>query len=155
MTTPMIILVDLGNSRAFLDSECPSCQLCHHNLRMKANKTDSVKQPDVSSLQYRMSDVLCGRGKSLDDHPGNRDFRAKMRNYCNRYVQAGRREKAMILSLLTNDVVRNGVRFLKKNLTGNWVELDVDEMKQKVNHYTYCMLLSSLVSLLLSTIALL
>lgn len=95
---------------------------------------ESNQTNDKTYSQYTPRDVLCGRGKSLDAHSGNRAFRVMMRDQSEFYENATRQEKGRMLLLLSDEMRAKGVRFLKKDSMGLWQELDADGMKQKVRY---------------------
>jgi hypothetical protein len=88
------------------------------------------------SADYTLDDVLCGRGKLLDTHPGNRAFRARVREQSDQYAQArSRHEKGLVVTKVSEEMKVKGVQFLKSLQTiGSWTALTEEEIKHKVRY---------------------
>lgn len=81
------------------------------------------------------TDVLFGRGRLVQYHPGNiryRDFLDQHREEYDGY-QRNQRRKACID--YTQELLANGTRFLKQNETEMWVVCDFEEVVDKIAQF--------------------
>jgi thiol:disulfide interchange protein len=84
------------------------------------------------------TDVLCGRGKSCNNHNGNIQFITIVKDHVQTYMNLSSRfEKTLLVRNLVHQL-RNeiGVQFLKKSSTSSsfWYPLNEDESNTKVGH---------------------
>lgn len=70
---------------------------------------------DVVVSVVNPNDVLCGRGRCVVKHPGNRAFRFLVRELAEEYAASNPTERSQILCELITHVEQNGGRFLKRN----------------------------------------
>lgn len=84
-------------------------------------------------------DVIFGRGKGYQNHPGNVRMREVIEKYKVRYHSLSRKEKRDLLRLVYNEIVEDGASFLRR-LDGDdaWVKVDADLALQKVSHTLRC-----------------
>ncbi|CAJ1940997.1 unnamed protein product [Cylindrotheca closterium] len=59
-------------------------------------------------------DVLSGRGGATNSHSGNRVFRALVKRYQSKYLQAKKRDKPGVASTIVEAIRRKGGRFLRR-----------------------------------------
>lgn len=95
---------------------------------------------DQTSTAPRPKDVLCGKGKAVFEHVGNRRFRfvilMNIEKYHKQMTKAAR--SAMVKSI-TDQVLSSGARFLKRSdntdeqLDDRWFELSREEARAKVS----------------------
>ena len=78
-------------------------------------------------------DVLLGRGKPLQDNPGNVRYRHFIEESNERYTKASRHLKTAISERLLATVKAQGGRFLKQDENG-WTEADHKEARAKISH---------------------
>jgi hypothetical protein len=78
------------------------------------------------------TDVLLGRGKGNQTHPGNIRFREFLDNYSDEYNKVPRKNRRYIATKLSQMFKSNGVRFLKLNENKEWVESDVATVEDKI-----------------------
>jgi hypothetical protein len=85
-------------------------------------------------------DVLFGRGRPFNDHPGNDRMRKIVEAYKARYAAAEKQEKTLItqevVQIIKNSGKQNG-RFLKQQSKGKdapWFEVSTKEAHKKVGH---------------------
>lgn len=102
-----------------------------------ANLVDSSMLVTISSTSsavtmVRSNDVLLGRGKGSQDHPGNIRFREFLDGYSDVYDKAPRKERRVIATELSSILSLNGVRFLKQNEAKEWVESDAPAIEAKI-----------------------
>jgi len=82
------------------------------------------------------ADVVCGRDKWSQEHPGNQRFRGFVQSHRDRYQGAQRRaDKTCITNEVISLVHRDGGRFLKRDEdSGMWYVLDQVSVHDKVSH---------------------
>jgi len=69
------------------------------------------------------NDVLFGRGGRINEHPGNKKFRAIVNTYKNHYNnQRSKREKRKIINEVIDRIMSMGGIFLEKGPSGNYIE---------------------------------
>lgn len=69
-------------------------------------------------------DVLCGRGGATNTHIGNKRFRSIVSEYQEEYLDARKKEKAVIAKRVVARIHENGGRFLKRDASSDsWVEV--------------------------------
>lgn len=92
----------------------------------------------VSPLcQPTNKDIVCGRGRGLDQHPGNKVFRHFIEGVATAYTHesTSKSYKASISYSIRKQIENEGMRFIKKNDTSSvWRELSISEIKLKVGH---------------------
>eukprot|EP00980_Cylindrotheca_fusiformis_P001236 scaffold331_cov117-Cylindrotheca_fusiformis.AAC.14 len=91
----------------------------------------SLESTPIQSL--RPMDVILGRGRGCQNHPGNIRFRAFLEGYRQQYDSvhlAMRREMATDLCRMLKS---NGIRFLKLNDDLEWVECDAEAVQTKIS----------------------
>jgi hypothetical protein len=70
------------------------------------------------------NDVLCGRGGLTNTHVGNKRFRSIVAEYQEEYLQARKKEKALIATKVVERIRKSGGRFLKRDVNSDlWVEV--------------------------------
>ena len=81
------------------------------------------------------NDVLCGRGGTCFLHEGNRRFRGIVAASLQLYLTTSTRsEKSKIVRDIVEEVLGQGVRFLKPVGACGWYEADVKTARLKVGH---------------------
>lgn len=92
------------------------------------NKTNTT----ISVLD---TDIVCGRGKGLENFPGNRIFRQFIKQHAAEYgnPKASRSERSQVVQFITILLIDEGMRFVKRETKG-WVVLGDHEVKLKVGH---------------------
>jgi hypothetical protein len=80
-------------------------------------------------------DILCGRGRSFQDHSGNRLLRQMVQLNSELYKRAKRSEKAPIARTLVAVFNASGNHFLRRDYTNEcWEAIDDEHAKEKVAH---------------------
>jgi hypothetical protein len=80
------------------------------------------------------NDVLCGRGGATNNHVGNKNFRTIVAEYQKEYLEAKKKEKAVIARRIVARVKEDGGRFLKRDdSTSMWVEVPVKKAVEKTS----------------------
>lgn len=82
---------------------------------------------------FSENDVLFGRGRAIEKHPGNRAFRLYIQQYADEYSRASRAVKSYMLTEILESVKKRGVRMFKFSEGGVWQQADDKEMKLKVS----------------------
>lgn len=83
------------------------------------------------------NDVLFGRGKRFQNHPGNLRMRKIIRKYKKIYMaQKGQHKKRLVVENAYNEIVSGGARFVKQSEDNKneWVEVMMHEALEKVAH---------------------
>eukprot|EP00526_Cylindrotheca_closterium_P017459 CAMPEP_0113624180 /NCGR_PEP_ID=MMETSP0017_2-20120614/12461_1 /TAXON_ID=2856 /ORGANISM="Cylindrotheca closterium" /LENGTH=307 /DNA_ID=CAMNT_0000534195 /DNA_START=55 /DNA_END=978 /DNA_ORIENTATION=- /assembly_acc=CAM_ASM_000147 len=83
------------------------------------------------------NDVLFGRGKRFQNHPGNLRMRKIIRKYKKIYMaQKGQHKKRLVVENAYNEIVSGGARFVKQSEENknDWVEVMMHEALEKVAH---------------------
>jgi hypothetical protein len=78
------------------------------------------------------NDVLLGRGKPIQERPGNVRLREMIDTHKDKYEQKG--AKRIVSAYIVRLVKEEGGRFLKEVEHGGWVEVDDDTARTKVSH---------------------
>ena len=94
----------------------------------------------TTSEEYRTDyatqrDVILGRGKPYQDHPGNLKLANYIEEYRSAYVQADRLEKTCISWKIVQHVKSLNGRFLKMDEESEyWVQVSDEVAREKVSH---------------------
>ena len=91
-------------------------------------------QTDASKgiVEPTFNDVLCGRGKNIQNHSGNIHFRNWSEGYRAEYDKAPRSKRRRIARELACMLERSGVRFLKPTKDNEWTKCDAMEAEDKI-----------------------
>lgn len=79
-------------------------------------------------------DVLFGRGRNLQNHPGNKRFRSLIDRYLDRYEAADKQDKTILAYTIIRIVQEMNGRFLKDVDGAGYVEVDNVVAQAKVAH---------------------
>jgi hypothetical protein len=103
------------------------------SLRTTAQKNDGVDK--VKKQKPGEFDILCGWGRSFQDHSGNRVLRQLVKLHSERYKRAKRSQKAQIASEIVAAFNAAGTHFLKHNDKNEfWEGIDDEVAKDKISH---------------------
>jgi hypothetical protein len=80
------------------------------------------------------NDVLLGRGKPLQQRPGNVRFRELLDKHMDKYEQGAKGAKLKVSAYIVHLVKEEGGRILKELKDGGWVEIDEATARAKVSH---------------------
>ena len=103
-----------------------------------SNSNNNSQWPTVCPVGFVVveptpKDVLLGRGKASQNHPGNVRFREILAMYQEEYNNTQRYKRYDTPKEITRLLLEDGVRFLQKTENGNgWVECDAAEAEKKV-----------------------
>ena len=94
------------------------------------------KSPTKSYVIYDPlpNDILLGRGKPIQQRPGNVRFREMLDKHIGKYDKGEKGAKAGITTSIVHLVKEKGGRFLKELEHGGWVEVDEATARAKVSH---------------------
>ena len=99
----------------------------------RAVDNDNASASIQPSIQPTDQDVLFGKGKRIQYHPGNVQFRAFVVYYSEMYDNARRKQKVALLTHVVLVLRARGVRFFQQSEPGGvWIESDVKDAEKKV-----------------------
>lgn len=100
-----------------------------------ANSIENSSRFNVSKLVVEPTprDVLLGRGRGNQLHPGNIRFRAFLNEFQEEYENTPKYTRIDTPTEITRRLLADGVRFLRKEDNGGgWVEISFGEVERKV-----------------------
>ena len=80
-------------------------------------------------------DVLSGRGKPIQTHPGNLRLGFLVEERINDYIDGNRKAKIEISNSIYDSLVENNCRFLKQDNKGIFFEMNRSEAIRKIEHF--------------------
>jgi hypothetical protein len=92
---------------------------------------DETKSSIITPSRH---DILFGRGRRIRDNPGNLGLLFLVEQERSVYEATDRREKTRIALVIVRMLKAKRSRFLKKNASGIWKEVDEDMAREKVSH---------------------
>jgi hypothetical protein len=112
--------------------------LRNHQIRFE----DAIDPNAERVYKLHKSDVVFGRGRGFQDHPGNQRMRDMIEKYKTQYHSLKREGKRKLVESVYKEIKDGGGRFLKK-LNGEyeediWVVVDRPIAFQKVSHTMRC-----------------
>jgi hypothetical protein len=96
--------------------------------------------PSAPPVEYicdiRSEDVLSGRGGATNSHSGNRVFRTLVKEYQEQYLQAKKRDKPAVASIIVELIRKKGGRFLRRSETSPqghvlWIDIGDERAREK------------------------
>jgi hypothetical protein len=103
------------------------------SLRTNTQHIDGVHK--VKKQKPGEFDILCGRGRSFQDHSGNRVLRQLVKLHSDTYRKAKRSHKALTPSNIVAAFNDSGNQFLKCDDKDEfWEAIDHEVAKEKVSH---------------------
>ena len=91
------------------------------------------QSPPSEAGTLRTDDVLLGRGKNIQEHPGNIQFRKFLEEHRDLYEATPRHNKTLVATQLTQILTSKGIRFLKQDQDKKgWVIADLKEAEEKI-----------------------
>jgi hypothetical protein len=79
-------------------------------------------------------DILLGRGKPIQQRPGNVRYREMVEKYMDRYEEGNRGAKYAVAAYIVHLLKEEGSRFLKETEDGSWAEVDEATARSKTSH---------------------
>jgi hypothetical protein len=94
------------------------------------------ESPTIPHVIYNPgpNDILLGRGKPIQERPGNVRFRDMLDKHLDKYEHGGKGAKVKVGAYIVHIVKEEGGRFLKELKDGGWVEIDEAAARKKVSH---------------------
>jgi hypothetical protein len=109
--------------------------LRNHRIRFE----DAIDPNAERVKKLNKYDIVFGRGRGYQNHPGNLRMREIIDKYKTQYHSLKRQEKREMVEGVYNEIVEDGARFLKKlEDEDTWVKVDVPVALQKVSHTLRC-----------------
>ena len=83
-----------------------------------------------------LTDVLCGKDKTYELHPGNQRYRDLITSYALQYAMATtKQDKMNMTAQIVSDLTSGyGSRFLRRADSGGWEELRMSAARDKTSH---------------------
>ena len=93
-----------------------------------------MKLPD--DFVPRDIDILCGRGRGVFDHTGNRHFKQLIQAHANEYRDARTKiDKGVVVASLVDSIREQGILFVKKDAkTQSWYDIGEYQARDKTSH---------------------
>jgi hypothetical protein len=102
------------------------------NLELKRRTHTQPLHP--ATLLPSHSDILFGRGKPVQEHPGNLSLGVLVESLLPQYNECkGKKQKMHLTQGVVLDIKNRGGRFVKQ-VDGVWVEVDDETARSKVSH---------------------
>ena len=124
------------HSRITVTDSCTSSMIQDSSHRTLRTVRNTLVQPLSKDFEPGNFDVICGRGKTCYNHPGNINFRKLVETYLTQYDNARSKvAKSMVVSAIANDVRRQSPTggFVKQDTdTGMWVEVGEYMAREKI-----------------------
>jgi hypothetical protein len=100
---------------------------------VRQRRQERLSQPQRTTIYVPMSrDVLFGKGAPIQNHVGNKKFRALISDCQKRYEKAKRGEKILLAQEIVDTVIESSGMFLKPD--GDvWLPVGNDAAKTKVS----------------------
>eukprot|EP00526_Cylindrotheca_closterium_P004956 CAMPEP_0113640698 /NCGR_PEP_ID=MMETSP0017_2-20120614/21363_1 /TAXON_ID=2856 /ORGANISM="Cylindrotheca closterium" /LENGTH=623 /DNA_ID=CAMNT_0000551999 /DNA_START=33 /DNA_END=1901 /DNA_ORIENTATION=- /assembly_acc=CAM_ASM_000147 len=96
------------------------------------NEEELPSSGSVAGVQPRDQDVMLGKGKSYQNHPGNVYFRAFLEKYLDDYDKSPRHKRRHMCANLAHMLKAKGVRFIVQQGPEGWVECDSGAAEKKI-----------------------
>lgn len=90
---------------------------------------------DGSALTVTSVDVLLGRGKRFQYHPGNIQLRAMIEDKQTEYDSSDRLERRRMVKQIKKECSAKNIRFLKQNERKVWFLADPEEVDEKIRQH--------------------
>lgn len=110
----------------------------YHPFSPPYQQAHSWKQgPPVEYVtDIQPEDVLCGRGGATNSHSGNRAFRSLVKKYQSKYLNAKKRDKPAVASIIVDEIRAKRGRFLRRADTSpqgevRWVDIGDGRAREK------------------------
>jgi len=108
-------------------------------IRNRKRFDEAISPNAERSCDIRSTDVIFGRGKCYQEHPGNRRMRAIIRQYKEQYSAISRSKKRDLVEALYSEITQDGARFLHKSAgEDTFVVVDIPIALEKVRNTLRC-----------------
>lgn len=105
----------------------------HQDYCSRLRKSSEINDGVFRIVVPGTCDVLLGRGKPLQKHPGNLRYHHIVESCHGQYENAQKLEKTNLARTIVQRMKESGGRFLKHDGIG-WIEIDDDAARYKVSH---------------------
>ena len=98
--------------------------------------TNSKPMALPDDFQPRANDILCGRGRGVWEHPGNRRFKSLIEAHSQKYATArNKMDKGAVVASIVDSIREDGILFVKKDTkTQSWLDIGEYEAREKTSH---------------------
>jgi hypothetical protein len=126
--------------RKRVEAERRELELLEESRKKEEQNRGADADAALDVLDYpRSTDVLFGRGKPFQEYPGNIQFGELIQKYWKLHQQSDRFEKCTISVQIVQHARASGVRFLKKNdsgqgRVGGWIPVNDKVARERVSH---------------------
>ncbi|CAJ1926366.1 unnamed protein product [Cylindrotheca closterium] len=113
-----------------------------HQISIASSSSSSQNTPATITEQQQQKggggqhrpdhDVFFGRGRGIQDHPGNIRCREYLQEYHHAYDTAPRNQRGKVTKALTNALRQQGTRFYERNQNREWVEAEPKVIEKKI-----------------------
>jgi hypothetical protein len=100
------------------------------SMRMKEEETTPLSNRVVVPSKH---DILLGRGKRVQESPGNFSFRHILDTYRDEYERVSKFEKTVVAESILRLIKDSGGRFLKQGDCG-WTQVEDEMARKKISH---------------------
>ena len=120
----------------------PSCEALVQMPSVCRSSSSTSMHESLAPTKY---DVIIGRGKNIDAHPGNIQFRKVLREkYMQEYEKASKFRKTELAERIIHDLTESNIRFLKMDGASHgkgasdgidtepWIEVDFSTIREKI-----------------------
>jgi hypothetical protein len=120
-------------------SESSSSSLTNETTQAASSKSVTLSS-ERKAIMIRVPkdfDILCGRGRRVQEHMGNVLLHRLLDMHIARYTVAPRNNRKHMATEIVQAMKRNGTRFLKRDGANGeviWREIDDDAATEKVSH---------------------
>lgn len=87
-------------------------------------------------FEPRRMDILCGRGRGVWEHEGNRRFKALIECHAEKYAAARTKmDKGVVIASMVDSIREEGILFVKKDgKTQRWLDIGEYKAREKTSH---------------------
>jgi len=103
--------------------------------QISGNNGNPESSRETGAIKPTENDVLFGKGYRLQLHPGNIRFREFLEPHIDAYENTPRQSRREVAIELVQILRNNGVRFLQKAESGEWMKSDNAQAEKKVAQY--------------------
>mmetsp|Transcript_20308 Transcript_20308/g.49796 ORF Transcript_20308/g.49796 Transcript_20308/m.49796 type:complete len:355 (-) Transcript_20308:238-1302(-) len=106
-----------------------------HNFESVEGKTKGKKLTEAKTVEPKRLDVLLGRGRKIQNHPGNVELRRIIEQCQLEYDSSQRVERRQMIKQIKNSCNDKGIQFLKQNERKAWVLAESAEADEKIRQH--------------------
>ena len=88
--------------------------------------SSSFSKDGIATSEITKMDVVFGKGRGLQDLPGNKRFRQMVDVHIEQYSREGQFGKTLLIQKIIYMIRQSGTRFLRQLPNGNWAEVQND-----------------------------